>query len=231
MSDAAKAAAARTVKSYVIRSGRMTDAQKEAYAALLPRYGIDPGDWPPDPRSLFPGAVRVIVEIGFGMGAATLEMAAAQPETGFIGIEVHRPGIGKLMMEAERLGLNNLRVAEGDAIGILENCLIPGSLDGIHLYFPDPWPKKRHHKRRIVQAGFCALAASRLRPGSGYIHMVTDDKDYAEAALAAFEAEPLLANAGHGFIERPAWRPLTKFERRALDKGQASYDMLFTRRA
>jgi tRNA (guanine-N7-)-methyltransferase len=205
----------------------MTDAQKRVFeggpSALIVQSGKDPLDF----TSLFGKTGSVFVEIGFGMGDATLDIAALNPQACYLGIEVHRPGIGRLVMEAERRGIGNVRVAEGDALEILEDRIRPGCLEGIHLFFPDPWPKKRHHKRRIVQAGFAALVASRLADGSGYFHMATDWEEYAREALAVFEGERRLRNAHGGFAPRPEWRPMTKFERRAREQGRSIFDLHF----
>ncbi len=221
--------AASQLRSFVIRSGRMTDAQRAAYEGDPGGRRVAPGAGFLDLDEVFGRKAPRVAEIGFGMGDATVEIAEANPGVDYLCIEVHRPGIGKLLMECERRGLGNVRVLEGDAIELLASRVPPDSLSGIHLFFPDPWPKKRHHKRRIVQPPFARLAASRLLPGEGCFHMATDWAEYAEDALAVLSAEPLLRNAAPGFFPRPAWRPMTKFESRALKDGRAVYDLRFVR--
>ncbi|HEY5719452.1 MAG TPA: tRNA (guanosine(46)-N7)-methyltransferase TrmB, partial [Gammaproteobacteria bacterium] len=191
----------------------MTPAQRRALEALWPRFGVPPGDGPLDLDALFGRHAPRVLEIGFGMGGSLLAMAAAAPEQDFLGIEVHRPGIGRLLAGLEAAGLGNVRVAEGDAVLLLRERLAAGSLDRLLLFFPDPWPKKRHHKRRLLQAGFVELVASRLRPG-GVLHAATDWEPYAEQMLALLEACPRLENlAGSArFVPRPEYRPPTKFE-------------------
>lgn len=216
------------IKSFVIRSGRMTDLQKAKYEELMPRYGLP--DAPLVPEAAFGRRAPLVLEVGFGMGAATIEIAAAAPDRDFLGIEVHRAGIGKLLSEAEARGLANVRVFEGDAVEYARRNIAPASLDGFHLFFPDPWPKKRHHKRRIVQAPFAELVAERLKPG-GYFYMVTDWLEYAEWALEVLAACPLLENVYPGFAERQPWRPLTKFERRGYAEGRPPSELFFRRRA
>ncbi|MGB5733948.1 MAG: tRNA (guanosine(46)-N7)-methyltransferase TrmB, partial [Thiohalocapsa sp.] len=170
----------RGIRSFVLREGRLTAGQERAFSELWPRWGCD---WRPgqllDLPALFGNANPVVLEIGFGNGESLAQMAAAQPQRNFLGLEVHRPGVGHLLLEIERLGLGNLRVLRQDAIGLLREGLVPASLDAVHLYFPDPWPKKRHHKRRIVQPDFVALVARVLVPG-GLLHAATDWEPYAE---------------------------------------------------
>lgn len=227
MSDRAGSGPSR-IRSFVRRAGRMTDAQRQAYDGLAAKYCVDPGERTVEPRRLFGRSADLVLEIGFGMGVATAIIAEEQTEKDFLGIEVHRPGIGKLMSEIEAKGLSNVRIIEGDAVEILERNLSPGSLSGIHLFFPDPWPKKRHHKRRILQAEFASLAFSRLRPG-GYFYMVTDWEEYAQEALAVLSACSLAKNVGDGFSGRLAWRPVTKFERKAELAGRSVRELYFLR--
>jgi tRNA (guanine-N7-)-methyltransferase len=229
MTEAARGDSGR-VRTYVLRSGRMTDAQRDSYDNLLERYSIRPGTAAEGIEASFPRKLPLIVEIGFGMGAATVQIAASEPDRNFLGIEVHRPGVGKLLHQTHLLGLMNLKVIEADAVEVLESMIGPDSLAGIHLFFPDPWPKKRHHKRRIVQAAFAGLAASRLIPGQGYFHMATDWEDYALEALETLSKEPALTNPLGGFCGRPDWRPVTKFERRAMDEGRSIFDIHMVRR-
>jgi tRNA (guanine-N7-)-methyltransferase len=221
----------RGVRSYVRRQGRITPSQRRALETLMPRYGVALGDAPLDLPALFGRVAPVTLEIGFGMGDALLEMAAAAPERDFLGVEVHRPGIGRLLAGLDAAGLGNVRVIEGDAMQVLERMLDDGALERLLLLFPDPWPKKRHHKRRLLQPGFVDLAARRLAPG-GVFHAATDWEPYAEQMLEVLEGCRLLENvAGVGcFAERPAYRPRTKFERRGEALGHGVSDLLFRRR-
>lgn len=218
------------IRSYVVRSGRMTDMQKEALAGLYPKYGVPwkPGT-PLATRDLFGREMPLVVEIGFGMGLATAAIAEALPETGFLGLEVHAPGVGKLLSEIEARGIRNLRVLRHDAVEVVSETLAPGSVAGFHVFFPDPWPKKRHHKRRLLSAGFVHSLAERLSSG-GYLYFVTDWEEYAEEVLSTMAAEPLLCNAYSGWAEREAWRPVTKFEARAVRDGRAIRELKFQRR-
>jgi tRNA (guanine-N7-)-methyltransferase len=170
-----------------------------------------------------------VLEIGFGMGDATAQIAAALPGTDFIGIEVHAPGVGALLKRIGEMGLNNLRLIQHDAVEVLEHMIAPASLAGVHIYFPDPWHKKRHHKRRLIQPGWVRQLSTRLSPG-GYLHCATDWQPYAEQMLDVLGAEPSLINSAAGYAPRPAWRPLTKFEQRGLKLGHGVWDLLFTRR-
>lgn len=219
----------RPIRSYVLRQGRTSAAQKRALEALSAKYAIAFTQQPIDARAIFGRSAPLVLEIGSGMGETTAAIARAQPDTDFIAVEVHGPGVGSLLNRIEAEGIANLRVIRHDAIEVLEHMVADATLAGIHLFFPDPWPKKRHHKRRLVQPAFAALAARKLAPG-GYLHAATDWLDYAEQMLAVFCAEPLLANAAAGYAARPAHRPLTKFERRGLGLGHAVHDLLFRRR-
>jgi len=220
----------RPIRSYVLRQGRTTAAQQRAVEALYPKYGVPYAQALIDARALFGREAPLVVEIGSGMGETTLEIAKADPATDFIAIEVHAPGIGSLLRGIEAAGLTNLRVIRHDALDVLENMIADGSLAGIHLFFPDPWPKKRHHKRRIVQPAFAALAARKLAPGA-LLHAATDWPDYAEQILAVLSAEPLLENTAAGYAPRPERRPRTKFETRGERLGHPVHDILFKRRA
>jgi tRNA (guanine-N7-)-methyltransferase len=171
----------------------------------------------------------VVLEIGFGMGHTTAEIAAARLDTDFIGIEVYTPGMGSLLRTIEARGLANLRVMQHDAVEVLRDRIAPASLAGVHVYFPDPWPKTRHHKRRLIQPAFVAALVGRLTPG-GYLHCATDWEPYAAQMLEVLSAEPALANTAEGFAPRPDWRPLTKFEQRGLRLGHGVWDLMFTRR-
>jgi tRNA (guanine-N7-)-methyltransferase len=169
------------------------------------------------------------VEIGFGIGQATASIAAAQPERDFIGIEVHPPGVGALLQRIDQAGLSNLRIVQHDAVAVLEAMIAPASLAAVHVFFPDPWPKKKHHKRRLIQPAFVALVASRLAPG-GTLHCATDWQPYAEQMLAVLAAEPSLTNPSDAYAPRPAYRPLTKFEQRGLNLGHGVWDLVFSKR-
>ncbi|MBL8308004.1 MAG: tRNA (guanosine(46)-N7)-methyltransferase TrmB [Rubrivivax sp.] len=217
------------IRSYVVRAGRLGPGQERALRELGPHFVLpfQPGlaDW--DAR--FGRAAPRVLEIGFGMGDATAQVAAAQPGTDFIGIEVHLPGVGALLKRIGDAGLTNLRILQHDAVEVLEQMVAPASLAGIHVWFPDPWHKKRHHKRRLIQPPLVALLASRLAPG-GYLHCATDWEDYAVQMLDVLTAEPALVNtAGSGYAPRPDWRPLTKFEHRGLQLGHGVWDLLFRR--
>jgi tRNA (guanine-N7-)-methyltransferase len=219
----------RPIRSYVLRQGRITPAQQRAYDALYPSFGVPFSSAPIDARALFGRSAPLVLEIGSGMGETTAAIAKAHPGVDYLAVEVHGPGVGSLLrlIEAERL--TNLRVVRHDAVEVLERMIADGTLAAIHLFFPDPWPKKRHHKRRLVQAAFAALAARKLAPG-GILHATTDWQDYAEHMLAVLSAEPLLENTAAGFAPRPEVRPLTKFERRGIGLGHEVWDLAFRRR-
>jgi tRNA (guanine-N7-)-methyltransferase len=216
------------IRSYVLRQGRFSRGQQRAYAELLPRFGVNYRREPLEFAQLFGNVSPVVLEIGFGMGETTARIAAENPATNYLGIEVHAPGVGSLLKQVEELALANVRVVTHDAVEVLRDMVPPGSLAAIHVFFPDPWPKKRHHKRRLIQPEFAALAASRLVPG-GHLHVATDWQEYAEHVLAVLSAVPQLRNTAEGFAPRPATRPETKFERRGLKLGHGVWDLLFTR--
>lgn len=220
----------RQVRSYVLRQGRTTPAQQRALGELSHRFGIEFRDAPLDAAAVFGRKAPLVLEIGSGMGETTAAIAQAQPDTDFIAVEVHAPGVGSLLRRIQAMDLHNLRVIRHDAVEVLERMIPDGALAGIHLFFPDPWPKKRHHKRRLVQPAFAALAARKLAPG-GTLHAATDWPEYAEQMLAVLGAEPLLENTAAGYAPRPARRPLTKFEQRGLAHGHAVRDLVFRRRA
>ncbi|NLJ47823.1 MAG: tRNA (guanosine(46)-N7)-methyltransferase TrmB [Treponema sp.] len=209
------------IRSYALRAGRMTDFQRLSYETLSARWCVPFRSGEPFiPEAVFRRTAPLVVEIGFGMGLATAEIAAALPDRNFLGIEVHTPGVGKLLSEIERRGLSNLRILHHDAVEFLETCAAPGTVFGFHVFFPDPWPKKRHHKRRLIQRPFTDLLASRLAPG-GYLYFVTDWEEYAFWAREALDSTPGLANRfPGGWADRAPWRPVTKFERRALTEGR-----------
>jgi tRNA (guanine-N7-)-methyltransferase len=218
----------RSIRSFVLRQGRMSPAQTRAFEDGMARFGVPFAQGPLDFTAAFGRAAPVIAEIGFGMGETTARIAAANPQIDFIGIEVHAPGVGALLKLMMAEGLTNVRVIRHDAVEVLERMIPPGALAGVHLFFPDPWPKARHHKRRIVQPDFAHLVATRLAPG-GVFHCATDWVPYAEHMLAVLSAEPLLANTASGYAERPALRPRTKFESRGLNLGHEVRDVIFRR--
>lgn len=220
----------RSIRSFVLRQGRVSNAQRRAFDALLPRYGVPFAPRAHDLDAVFGRPAPKILEIGSGMGETTAAIALEHPENDYLAVEVHTPGVGSLLKRIADLGLANLRVVQHDAVEVLQEMIAPGTLAGVHLFFPDPWPKKRHHKRRLVQTPFAALLASRLRPG-GYVHAATDWEDYASQILEVFSAEPMLENTAGGFAERPQTRPFTKFEQRGVALGHRVYDVVFRRRA
>jgi tRNA (guanine-N7-)-methyltransferase len=220
----------RPIRSYVLRQSRLSNAQRRACAALLPRYGVPYRATPLDLDAVFGRAGAKILEIGFGMGETTARIAAAHPENDYLGVEVHTPGVGSLLQLIEAGGLTNVRIVQHDAAEVLEHMIAPASLDAIHVFFPDPWPKKRHHKRRLLQPAMVTLLASRLKP-AGRLHAATDWEEYAQQILDVCAQEPLLENTTKGYAPRPEYRPLTKFEQRGLELGHAVRDVVFRRRA
>jgi tRNA (guanine-N7-)-methyltransferase len=232
--DDSKTAAAnphprRSIRSFVLRAGRMGSGQVKAMEMLAPLYVLPYADARLDFDQAFGRHAPTVLEIGFGMGDATAQIAAARPQDDFIAIEVHTPGVGALLQRIQERGLTNLRLLQHDAVEVLRDMIAPGSLAGIHVYFPDPWHKKKHNKRRLIQAEFVRELASRLAPG-GYLHCATDWQPYAEQMLAVLGAEPALANTADGYAPRPDWRPLTKFENRGIKLGHGVWDLVFTRR-
>ena len=214
------------IRSFVLRQGRVSNAQRRAVDTLLPVHGIAYAPGALDFAQLFGRRAPTILEIGFGMGETTALIAQAHPENNYLGIEVHTPGVGSLLKLIAEGELKNLRLIQHDAVEVLQHMIAPASLVGAHVFFPDPWPKKRHHKRRLIQSPFVALLASRLAPGA-YLHAATDWQEYAEQILAVFAAEPALANTAPGFAPRPDYRPLTKFESRGLKLGHGVWDIIF----
>jgi len=215
----------RTIRSYVLRQGRTTPAQQRALDELLPRFGISFSNRFLELKNLFGRTAPVVLEIGSGMGETTAEIALAHPETDFIAVEVHGPGVGSLLRRIGEHGLANLRVIRHDAAEVLERMIPDGALAGLHLFFPDPWPKKRHHKRRLVQPPFAALAARKLAPG-GYLHAATDWLEYAAQIEEVFTASEFF----QAEKKEKKLRPTTKFERRGLGLGNPVRDLLFVRR-
>jgi len=218
----------RAIRSYVLRQGRRTDAQRRASAELLPRFGIPYSREPLDLDRVFGRAAPKILEIGFGMGETTARIAASHPGNDYLGIEVHAPGVGSLLQRIAAPGLSNVRIIQHDAVEVLESMIAPACLDGVHVFFPDPWPKKRHHKRRLIQPPFVALLGSRMKQGA-YVHVATDWEDYAQQIMEVLSIEPLLANTADGYAPRPGQRPLTKFEDRGLKLGHGVWDLVFRR--
>jgi tRNA (guanine-N7-)-methyltransferase len=216
------------VRSFVLRQGRMSPAQSRAIETLWPRYGIEHARALLDFEQIFGRRAPVVLEIGFGMGETTAAIADARRDVDFIGVEVHGPGVGALLARLHALALDNVRVVRRDAVEVVADMIAPASLAGVHVFFPDPWPKKRHHKRRLLQAPFVHALAARLAPG-GYLHAATDWEDYAQEMLATLQAEPLLRNTVERFAPRPATRPLTKFETRGQRLGHEVFDLVFER--
>jgi tRNA (guanine-N7-)-methyltransferase len=206
----------------------MSEAQRRAYESGMKAWGIPYVPACLDFAEVFGRQAPVILEIGFGMGRTTAEIAAAHPQNDYLGIEVHTPGVGSLLREIATRGLSNLRLIQHDAVEVLSHMVPDGSLAGIHIYFPDPWPKKRHHKRRLIQSPLVTLLAQKLAPG-GYLHCATDWEAYAQQMLAVLAAEPRLQNTAESFCPRPCWRPVTKFEQRGIRLGHGVWDLLFTR--
>ncbi len=219
----------RSIRSFVLRTGRVTTGQARALAELGPRFVLPYTSHATHWDAVFGRTAPRILEVGFGMGEATAQIAQAQPERDFIGVEVHTPGVGALLLHIERLGLTNQRIVQHDAVQVLREMVAPEALAGVHVYFPDPWHKKRHHKRRLVQPGFVDLVASRLAPG-GYLHCATDWGPYAEHMLEVLLANEGLVNTAAGYTPRPAWRPLSKFEQRGLRLGYGVWDLVFEKR-
>jgi tRNA (guanine-N7-)-methyltransferase len=219
----------RGVKSYVLRAGRFTTAQRRSYDSLAGAFVIPFAPAPLDFPALFGNSGPVILEIGFGMGIATAQIAAEHPDHNYLGVEVHRPGVGRLLWEIGERSLDNIRIIEHDAADVIERMIPPGSLGGVHIFFPDPWPKKRHHKRRLVKRPFTEALARSLAPGA-YLYMVTDWEDYGNWALAELAATAGLANAYQDFAPPQSWRPATKFERKGLAKNHRIMELFFVRK-
>jgi len=216
----------RQIRSFVLRQGRVSKAQRRAHAELLPVYGVPFAPVPLDLDRLFGRSAPRILEIGFGMGETTATIAQEHPENDYLGIEVHTPGVGSLLKRIADLRLANLRIIQHDAVEVVQHMIAPDALDGVHVFFPDPWPKKRHHKRRLIQPGFVALLASRMKPGA-CVHACTDWEEYARQMLEVLAAEPALRNTASAYAGRPEARPETKFERRGLALGHRVWDLVF----
>lgn len=226
--DANKKITLRRIRSFVRREGRLTKGQQRALQELFPRYGITLQQGELDLDALFGRHAFRVLEVGFGNGASLAEMAANHPDNDYLGIEVHRPGVGNLLLQIEKQQLNNIRVSNDDAVEVLEQQIPDASLDAVYLFFPDPWHKKKHHKRRILQPAFAQLVHRKLKPG-GIFHMATDWENYAEHMLAVMSTAAGFENtAGEdNYIARPEHRPLTKFEQRGHRLGHGVWDLIF----
>lgn len=220
----------RSIRSFVLRQGRMSGAQQRYMDEMLPKVGIPYRAAPLDLEAAFGRKAPKILEIGFGMGETTARIATAHPGQDYLGIEVHGPGVGALCKLLAEGDICNVRIMQHDAVEVMRDMIADGALAGVHVFFPDPWRKARHHKRRIIQPDFVALVASKLAPG-GYLHCATDWEDYAHWMLEVLAAEPALQNTSEGFAPRPDYRPLTKFENRGLRLGHGVWDLVFRRRA
>lgn len=218
----------RSIRSFVVRAGRMGPGQTRALAELGPRFVLPYAAAPFDFAASFGRVAPQVLEIGFGMGDATAAIAQALPGTDFIGVEVHTPGVGALLKQIGERGLTNLRLIQHDAVDVLQQMIGPASLAGVHVFFPDPWHKKKHNKRRLIQSEFVQLLATRLAPG-GYLHCATDWQPYAQQMLEVLSAEPALRNTADGFAPKPDYRPLTKFENRGLKLGHGVWDLVFVK--
>ncbi len=218
----------KTIKSFVRRAGRTTAAQARAFEHLGPQLLLPYRESTLEPATVFGRSAPLILEIGFGMGEATAHIASVRPQDNFLCCEVHEAGVGALLKRIAGQGQTNIRIVQHDAVEVLEHMVAPGSLAGVHIFFPDPWHKKKHNKRRLIQPPLVARLASRLAPG-GYLHCATDWQPYAEQMLEVLSAEPLLTNTVPDYAPQPAYRPLTKFENRGLKLGHGVWDLVFLR--
>jgi tRNA (guanine-N7-)-methyltransferase len=219
----------RSIRSFVVRAGRMGPGQTRALAELGPRFVLPFSEAPVNWPQVFGRDAPRVLEIGFGMGDATAAIAQGMPGTDFIGVEVHTPGVGALLKHIGEKALGNLRIVQHDAVEVLEHMIAPESLAGVHVFFPDPWHKKKHNKRRLIQADFVHRLAQRIAPG-GTLHCATDWEPYAQQMLAVLSAEPLLENTAEAYAPKPDYRPLTKFENRGLKLGHGVWDLVFRKR-
>ena len=227
--DAPAPMPARPIRSFVLRAGRMGPGQARALAGLGPKFVLPFQTTPLDAAAVFGRSAPLVLEIGFGMGDATAHIAAARADTDFIGCEVHAPGVGALLKRIGEQNLHNLRIVQHDAVEVLEQMIAPATLAAVHVFFPDPWHKKKHNKRRLIQPPFVQRLAGRLAPG-GYLHCATDWQPYAQQMLAVLGAEPALSNTAEAYADKPAYRPLTKFENRGIGLGHGVWDLVFVRR-
>jgi tRNA (guanine-N7-)-methyltransferase len=219
----------RRIRSFVLRQGRLTKGQEKALTEQWPRFGVEYKPERIDLSAIFGRADSPkILEIGFGMGETTAKIAQTLPEKDFLGVEVHTPGVGALLKLIEESSIPNIRIIQHDAVDVLNHMLPDASLDGVHIFFPDPWHKKRHHKRRLIQSEFVKLLCAKIKPG-GYLHVATDWQEYAEWVLEVLQAEPMLKNTAQEYAEKPAYRPLTKFENRGIKLGHGVWDLVFSR--
>ncbi len=216
------------IKSFVSQRAHMTPSQKDAYDRLMPVWGIQYEPTPLDLESVYQRQAPTILEIGFGMGETTLKIAQNRPDDNFLGVEVFPSGVGALLKRIEEHQTDTIRIIQHDAVEVVRDMILPATLAGVHIYFPDPWHKKRHHKRRLIKPPFIELLASRLAPGA-YIHCATDWENYAEQMLEVLSSCPLLSNKFDGYAPRPDYRPQTKFETRGLQLGHGVWDLIFTR--
>jgi tRNA (guanine-N7-)-methyltransferase len=219
----------RRIRSYVLRQGRLTKCQEKSLADHWPAFGIDYSPESLDlPKTFGRQESLKVLEIGFGMGETTATIAQSMPERDFLGVEVHTPGVGGLLKLIGEKSLSNIRIIQHDVVDVLNHMIADGSLDGVHIFFPDPWHKKRHHKRRLIQAEFVKLLCSKLKTGA-YLHVATDWQEYAEWVLDILKVEPLLTNSAKDYAPKPAYRPLTKFENRGIKLGHGVWDLIFIR--
>ncbi|BBF83796.1 tRNA (guanine46-N7-)-methyltransferase [Aquitalea magnusonii] len=219
----------RAIRSFVLRQGHLSAAQQRAMDEGMPKWGIAYQPSVINLEQAFGRQAPKVLEIGFGMGGATAEIAAANPDIDYLGVEVHSPGVGNLCKLIAEKELSNLRIIRHDAVEVLDNMLADGSLDGVHIFFPDPWHKKRHNKRRLIQAPLVEKLVKKLKPG-GYLHAATDWEDYAIQIMEVFSANNDLANSADGYAPRPDYRPLTKFEARGIKLGHGVWDIIFRRK-
>ena len=223
----------RRIRSFVLRQGRVTKGQERALETQWPKYGVEYGLQSIDLNTLFSREnSKKILEIGFGMGETTAKIAQTLPDCDFLAAEVHTPGVGALLKLIEEGSLTNIRIIQHDVVEVLQSMMADASLDGVHIFFPDPWHKKRHHKRRLIQTEFVKLLCTKIKTG-GYLHVATDWQEYAEWVLEVLNAEPQLQNTAakenNGHAEKPSYRPLTKFENRGIKLGHGVWDMVFRR--
>jgi len=218
----------RHIRSYVLRQGRVSTAQQRSLDALMPRYGIPYSEQRVNLDTVFGRVAPKIFEIGFGMGEPTATIASNNPQNDYLALEVHTPGVGSLLKLIDEQGITNLRIMQHDAVEVMRNMLSDNTLDGVHIFFPDPWHKARHNKRRLIQSPFISMLVQKIKPG-GYIHVATDWQDYAEQVLSVLNSESELKNTSEGYSVKPDYRPLTKFEQRGLKLGHGIWDLVFSR--